>query len=152
MRSADRPHACFRQPEMPDLSLLDQILDSAGNILDRHGRIDAMLVEQIDMVGLEPLQRSVGDLPDMFGPAIEAELAKFLPECMPKLRRDHGLVAERSKGFAHDLFILVRAICFGGIKEGDTTLNGGANEFDRSLCISRWTITRAQPHTSEPNG
>jgi len=32
-------------PKMPDLAMADQVLHRAGNILDRHIRIDAVLVE-----------------------------------------------------------------------------------------------------------
>ena len=62
VRPADGSHAGFGQPEMPDLALLDQVLDGSRHVFDRHGRIDAMLIEQIDAVGPEPFQRRVGDL------------------------------------------------------------------------------------------
>ena len=31
------------------LPLLDQITDRVGHLLDRHGRIDAVLIEQVDI-------------------------------------------------------------------------------------------------------
>jgi hypothetical protein len=43
----------------------------AGVVVDRHVRIDPVLVEQIDPIGPESLQRRVGDFPDVRGPAIE---------------------------------------------------------------------------------
>jgi hypothetical protein len=55
---------------MPDLALLNEVPDGACNVLDRYGGIDAVLIEQVDAVGPEALQRSIGDLPDMLRPAV----------------------------------------------------------------------------------
>ena len=41
---------------MQDLSFLDEILDRAGHVFDRHVRIDAVLVVEIDAVGPEALE------------------------------------------------------------------------------------------------
>ena len=49
---ADRVYARFRQAKMLHLTLVDQFLHSSGNFLDRHVWIDAMLVEDIDVVSL----------------------------------------------------------------------------------------------------
>src|SRR6266542_747942 len=59
MRPADRLDASLRESEVPDLPLRDQLLHRAGDVLDRHVRVDAVLVEQVDRVGAEPLQRSL---------------------------------------------------------------------------------------------
>ena len=76
MRAADRLHAGFRQAEVLDLAFLDQILHRARDILDRHVRVDAVLIEQIDHVGLEPLQRGLGDLLDVLRPAVQTRLLR----------------------------------------------------------------------------
>jgi hypothetical protein len=39
-----------------DLALVDQLLDGAGDLLDRDVGIDPVLVEQVDAVGAKPLQ------------------------------------------------------------------------------------------------
>ena len=41
--------AGLRQPEVPHLPLLDQLLHRAGDILDRHGRVDPVLIEEVDV-------------------------------------------------------------------------------------------------------
>ena len=48
----------WREPEAEvfDLARLDQLLHRARDIFDRHVRIDAMLIEQIDAVGSKPLE------------------------------------------------------------------------------------------------
>ena len=48
VRAADRLHARLRQAEVLDLALADQLLHRARDVLDRHVRIDAVLVEEVD--------------------------------------------------------------------------------------------------------
>ena len=57
---------------MLDLALRDQVLHRAGDVLDRHIGIDPMLIEEIDRLDPQPLQRAFGRLPDAFGAAVEA--------------------------------------------------------------------------------
>src|SRR5580698_654683 len=58
-RAADGRGAGFRETEMLDLALCDKALDGAGHIFDRHVRIAAVLIEKVDAVGLQPLERGV---------------------------------------------------------------------------------------------
>jgi hypothetical protein len=51
MYTTDRLHACFRQTEVLDLAFGDQLLDSTSHIFDRHFRINAVLVEDVDTIG-----------------------------------------------------------------------------------------------------
>ncbi len=83
---------------MADLAGGDELLDRPGDILHRHGGIDAMLVEQVDAVGLQPLERGVGDLADMRGPAVDAGRRGRVLEA--EFRGDDDLVAERRERLA----------------------------------------------------
>ena len=67
MRAPDRLRACCRQPDMLHLPLRDQFLHRAGDFLDRRRGIDPMLIEQIDHLRLEPLERSVRHFLDVPG-------------------------------------------------------------------------------------
>ena len=53
---------CWRSPasERPKIvpSLRNQISDRAGRRLDRHGRIEAVLIEQVNIVGAKPVQEA----------------------------------------------------------------------------------------------
>ena len=49
-----------------------ELLHRASNILDRHLRVNAVLIKEIHAVGPEPLERGVGHLPDALRPAILA--------------------------------------------------------------------------------
>jgi len=68
------------------LSRSDQVLDRSRDVLDRHLGVDAVLVEQVDGVDSEPLERAVHGLADVLGVAGEAHLPAFLVES------EHGLV------------------------------------------------------------
>ena len=62
---ADRLHACFREAEVLDLALLNQLFHRAGDLFDRHVRINAVLVEEVDGLDLQPLERALDSLLDM---------------------------------------------------------------------------------------
>ena len=60
MDGVSAPHgvdAGFRQAPMFDLAFLDQVPDGSGNVFDRDLGVHAMLVVEIDHVGLQSLQR-----------------------------------------------------------------------------------------------
>ena len=54
MGTADVGAAGLRKTGKIAPPLLDQITDRVGHLLDRHGRIDVVLIEQVDMVGAKP--------------------------------------------------------------------------------------------------
>ena len=72
MGATDRLGSRFREAEVPDLALPNQLLHCSSHVFDRHLRVDTVLVEQIDHVGLESLERRLGDLLDVLRPAVEA--------------------------------------------------------------------------------
>jgi hypothetical protein len=102
--AANRLHAGFRQAEVLHLAGRNEILHCAGDVLDRDLRIDAVLVEQIDPIRLQSLQRCVGDFPDVRGAAVEPGLlAAFDLEA--KLRRNDDAIAKRRERLSDELFI-----------------------------------------------
>ena len=48
--ASDRLCASFRKPEMFDFAHLDQLLYRAGDVLNRHGGVNTMLIEQVDYI------------------------------------------------------------------------------------------------------
>ncbi len=65
-------NTCFGKTREPHFAFTHEITSSALYILHRHGPIDPMLVEQIEVIDAEAAKRCVGDLSDMFGPTIDA--------------------------------------------------------------------------------
>ena len=67
----------FGKTEVLNLTLLNQILHRSGHVFDRHVRINAVLIEQIDRIGLESLERGFGDFLDVLRPTVQADLLAF---------------------------------------------------------------------------
>ena len=117
---------------MLNFACLDQIFDSTSSFLNGRVGIDAVLVEQVNGIRLQTLQRAFDDLLYVLGATIGccplAIVAGIGLES--ELGSNHDIFAEGSESFAHDLFIDERAIHFGSVEEGDTAL---LRRSDRSL-------------------
>src|ERR1700730_17571709 len=94
MGAADIGDAGLGKTEKSRFALLDQITHRACHLLDRHGRIDTVLIEEIDIVGAEAAQRALHRLADLLRPAgsFGADLLSAL-KAKAKLGGDHHLVA-----------------------------------------------------------
>ena len=57
---------------MLHFTLLDQVLYCARDVFNGHAGIDPMLVQQIDHIDLEPLERAFGGVLDMLRLAVQA--------------------------------------------------------------------------------
>src|SRR5580704_14315879 len=125
MGAADGGDAGLGKTEEPYFSLFDQITDRAGHFLDRHGPIDAMLIEQVDVVRAQPPQATFHRLKDMLGPAVDTDDSVAL-EPGAKLRGDRYLTAPPFERPAKQLFVGKRAIVLRRVEEG-------ASQFDRAM-------------------
>ena len=117
---------------MQNLALRHQVLDRAGDVLDRDLRVDAVLVEEIDAIGAKALEHALDDQLDVLRAAVEprAALAGLQIDVPAELGRDHDLVAERRHAFAEDPFHLVRAVGLGRVEEGDAPVEGRADDVE----------------------
>src|SRR6266567_8343888 len=152
MCATNRPHACLRQAEVLHLALLNQVFHRSSYVLNRHVRINAMLIEKVDHVGSEALQRSIGYLLDVFGPAVQAGTFSVFIDFEAKLGRYDDLVAERLESFADKFFIRVGAIDLSRIEECYAAFDGRPDESDSYLLFSGRAKTETQPHASEAKG
>ena len=149
MSAPDRCGAGFRQSEVPDLALLNQVFHRARDVFDGNVRIDAVLIEQVDHVGLQPLERGFGDLLDVRRPAIEASRSIGF-ERETELRRDNDLTTERSERLSDELFIDERAVRFGGVEQRDSALDGRSKERRHLLLVARGAVAEAHAHAAKP--
>src|SRR5580704_14418524 len=91
MRTTNVFSARFGQTEEAHFAFAHEIADGPGDILHRHGPVDPMLVEQIDVIDAEPEKRCVGDHADVFGPTIGAA-GRASSKVPTEFRRHNGLV------------------------------------------------------------
>src|SRR6266542_4941022 len=152
--TADRLRARLREAEVLDLALADQLLHGARDVLDRHARVDAVLVEEVDHIDPESLERGLCDLLDVLGPAVEAAPVCFTFEggLEAELRGDHDLAAEGRQRLAHELLVRERPVDLGGVEEGDAVLDRRTDEREHLLLVCRRAVAKAHSHAAEPDG
>ena len=129
--------ASFRETEVLHFAFLDQLLDCTRNIFDGNVQVDTMLIEQIDGIDLEPLERPLCCLLDVLWPAVESTpLASVVGIGFPpEFRRDDDLAAKRSEGLTDKFFVQERTVHFGGIEECDTSLYGSMEQRNHLLFV-----------------
>jgi hypothetical protein len=150
VRSADALDAGLGETEVLDLALADEVLHGARHVFHRNLRVHAVLIEQIDAIRAQALQRLIGHPPDAFGAAVQALAGVSVAKA--ELGRDHDLVAHRFQRFPDHAFVDEGPVGFCRVEEGDPAFEGGADEFDRVGGIDRGPIAVAQTHAAEPEG
>src|SRR6202166_4254407 len=153
VRATDGLHSCFRQPEVLHFTLADQVLHSSRDIFNGHVRVNAVLVEEIDGVSREALERSFSDFLDVHWPAIQPGLlAGVRINFEPELGGDHHLFTQRSERFAHQFFVGVRTIYFCSIEEGDAAFDGRPNQRNSVLLVHGGPEAEAHSHAAKSEG
>ena len=131
--AADVGDAGFGKTEEPDLSLPDEIADRAGNVVDRDRGVDPVLIEEVDVIGLEPAQRAVHGFANVPRPAVPVspDLLAAL-DAKAEFGRDHDLVATAFERPAEELLVGERPIDLGGVEEGAAELDCAMKRRDRT--------------------
>src|SRR5205085_7601058 len=154
MGAADGLRSGFGKAEVLHLACLDQILNGSGYFFDRHVQIDTMLVEQIDRIDTESLERRLSDLLDVLGPAIQgAPPVAIAGVRLPaELGCDHYLPVEWSESFAHEFLVRERTVDLGSIEERDAALHGGLEKRDHVPLVFGRAVRPAHSHAAQPDG
>ena len=143
------------RPKCLTLPCLDQLLHRARHVFDRHVRVDAVLIEQVDGLDLEPLERALDGLLDVLRPAVQPRRARPLiaaAQVEPELGGDHHLLAEGSEGLAHEFFVRERAVDLGGVEERDAAFDGRPEQGGHLLLVLGRAVGKAHAHAAEPEG
>ena len=132
MSATDRFGARFRKAEVLYLARMNKIFHGTGRLLDGGVGIDAVLIEKVDLIGLQALKGTFDDLLDVFGAAVGrcplAIVARI--GLKAKLSRDDYLFPERRESFTDDFFVHVGTVHLSSVEEGDAALHGGSDELD----------------------
>ncbi len=110
-----------------DLAFADQVFHHPCDVPDRHVRVDTVMVERIDVIGFQSIQRTLDSNPEMLGATVEYLLFIVVAEGEAELGGDHHLIAHRRQGFDHHLLVQVRAVDLGGIKKDQAAIRCRAN-------------------------
>ncbi len=112
---------------------------------------NAMLIEEVDGVGLQAFERAFDDLLYVVGAAVGRGPFAVIHGIGLKaeLGGNDDVFAERSEGFANDFFIDVRAIDLGRVEEGNAAFHGSADELDSFGLFRRRAEAEAQAHAAQ---
>ena len=152
MRAADRLHARFGQAEVLDLPFLNQFLDGSRHVFYRHIRVDAVLIEQVDRLDLEPLERTLHGLPDVLRPAAQpaAPGRLSLPLRSNPTWWQSPPVCGRRESFADQLFVGERPVYLGGVEECDAAIHRGMEKSGHLLLVFRRAVGKTHPMHPRP--
>src|SRR5208282_5490630 len=144
----------FRKAEVLHLTFMNQVLHGSGYVFDGHVRVDTVLIEQIDGIDLEALNRGFSDLLNALGAAIRTNETgtSVRLEFEAELGGDHHFPTERRKSFAHEFFVGERTIDFSRIEECYAAFHGGAENRDHLLLVSSRTVRKAHSHAAQAKG
>ena len=106
-----------------------------------------MLIEQIDHVGAQTLQRRLCHLADALRPAVHAHGGLALNKA--ELGGDDDLVPKGIERLAQEFFVQVGAIGLCCIEEGNPAFVRGADQLDRLFLLRCRTIAVAQSHATQ---
>ncbi len=142
VRTADGLGGRLGQSEVCHFPRVAQLLHGSGDILDRDVRVDPVLIEEIDALGLQARQHGVHDFADVFRATIETAgaLAGLRVDVPAELRRNHHAVSDRRERLADECFVRKRSVRLGGVEEGDAAIESRANEIDRRRPGSGLTV------------
>jgi len=147
VRAANGVGTRLGQPEVLHLAFGDQLLDRAGHVLDRHIRVHAVLVEQVDAVGAQPLQAGLGSHADTLGAAVQPGVGVAVLE--PELGGDHHLVTVRRQRLAQQFLIAEGAVHLGRVEEGHALRHGGVQQGRGGTGVGGWAVAEAQAHAPQ---
>ena len=86
--TADIGAARLRKTEKSYLPQVDQITARVGYLLDRRGRVDAVLIEQVNIVGAKSAQGAFHLLTDTVRPAVSIDADLLTRSLGAELQRD----------------------------------------------------------------
>jgi len=132
----DRLRSRFAQPEKTDLALLHQLGHGADGIFDRHRRIDAMLIVEIDHLDAEALEARLARTHDVFRTAVR-DLAAAARAQIAELRRQYDFGAAPLDGLADDLFVVAEAVHVGRVEKGNAPIQRVVNKGYSGLVVAR---------------
>src|SRR5664279_6568302 len=91
MRTANGRRCRFGQPVSPDLALGDQLSESADGVLDGNVRVHPVLVVEVNVIGLESLERTLHRRANVCWAAIELTLIGFVVQRAELCRNDRPI-------------------------------------------------------------
>src|SRR5262245_42937434 len=140
MRAPDSLRSGLAQPEITHLALLDEARHCADRVLDRHGRIDAVLVVEIDDIDAEPLEALIArDRHIVWPPVGQSALAAGAH--VAELGGDDRAIAPVMDRTGDQLLVLAVAVDVGRVAEVDAELDARMHRAHALLVVGSAIVT-----------
>jgi hypothetical protein len=143
--------ADFRQADVADVTLLDQVGNGADGLLNGDARVEARRPVDVDVVDAESLQAVGEEVLDRCRAAVEAAPTAAGIAHRAELHREQHLVATAFDGAADEHFIVAHAVEIAGVEEIDAVVDGGVDRGD-AFCLVALAIHAGHAHTAEGDG
>src|SRR5437868_1746537 len=113
-----------------------------------------MLIEEVNVIGPQPLQASLSGSLDVLRAAIRSRsaLTGLGIDVEAELRSNHNLFAYRLKCLADQLFICEWSISLGSIEESHSLIASGADQLDHLAFVGGRAVGRGHAHAAESQG
>ena len=141
----------FRDAEVADLALVDELRHGAPGLLDGDGGVDAVLVVEIDVVDSQPRERSVAGGPHVFGTSVDADPAAVGAALVAEFGCEDNFIAPAGDCLADEQLIGERPVHVSSVEEVDADLECAMNRCDRFVVVPR-SIRLAHSHAAETDG
>ena len=130
--ATDRSHGSFREAEVLDLAFSDQVSDRPRHVFDRHVRIDAMLVEEVETSTLRRVSEASATSLMCSGRLSRSFKARSLVGSIsnPNFVAITSGLTEQREAFAHELFVHESAVRLSRIEEGHPAFDRRPEERD----------------------
>ncbi len=147
--AADGLRPRFGQADEAHLSLLHEACHRADRVLDRHFRIDAVLVVQVDRLLAQPLEARLASLRHVFGAAIDGILPA-LDTDLSELGHQHHAIAAALDRAADQFLVMAPAVHVRGVEMVHAHVDRAADQILRRPVIGI-AIDAGERHAAEPD-
>ncbi len=147
MGPADALGPRLAEPDEADLTRFDEPRHGPDRLLDRHRRIDAVLVIEIDDLDPEPLQARLAGLGDIGGAAVDP-VGAARPAGLAEFAGEHDAVAPALERPAEQLLVLTPAIHVRAVEVVDAELDRPVDQRNPRLLLAG-AVDAGQRHAAE---
>jgi hypothetical protein len=125
-------------PDVAHIARLHHVGDRADRVLDRHRRVDAGRLIQVDVVGAEAGEAVGEERLHRVGRGVQSEPFSVRTAQRAEAHRDEGTLAPSAlEGFLQQHLVLAHAVHVGGIEHGDAGLERGMDRGDAFAVVGR---------------
>ena len=143
MRAPNRVGRGFGQSQVAHFSRPDQFAHCADCFFNRNRRIDAMLIIQVDMIGLQAFQTGVATSAHIFRPAIHADKTAVGAAFVAEFGGENDFVAASGNRAPNQFLVGERAIHIGGVEKVKPQFQRAMNGRNRFVFVAFAVIALA---------